>query len=242
MIEAYTSGDPYLEFAKQAGAVPLDATKQSHPAERSRFKECALGVQYGMGEDLLAFKLGVSPAEARNLLQLHRQTYRRYWAWNDDLVNSSLLGGILRTVFGWNLHPTDKPNALSVGNWPMQSHGSELMRLACCMVTERGITVCAPVHDAILVMAETDRIEQVVRDTQALMAEASTIVLGGRLTLRSDAKIFGHPERYSDERGTEMWETVTGILEELGAIRPEATGIPDMQAPVSALNAPAILS
>ena len=32
MMDAYASGDPYLAFAKQAGAVPADATKQSHPA------------------------------------------------------------------------------------------------------------------------------------------------------------------------------------------------------------------
>jgi hypothetical protein len=48
MIEAYATGDPYLTFAKQAGAVPPDVTKQSHPKER--FKVCSLGVQYGMSE------------------------------------------------------------------------------------------------------------------------------------------------------------------------------------------------
>jgi hypothetical protein len=31
---AYASGDPYLAFAKQAGAVPADATKQSHQSQR----------------------------------------------------------------------------------------------------------------------------------------------------------------------------------------------------------------
>ena len=48
MLAAYRSGDPYLEFARQAGVVPSDATKTSHPAERELFKLCALGVQYGM--------------------------------------------------------------------------------------------------------------------------------------------------------------------------------------------------
>lgn len=217
MMEAYACGDPYLEFARQAGAVPPDATKESHPAERTRYKICSLAVQYGMGETSLATKLNEPQAAARELLRLHRQTYRRYWAWNEDLVDSALLGMPLRTAFGWTLHPTDRPNVRSLSNFPMQANGSEMLRLACCMATERGIEVCAPVHDAILVMAETDRIEEVVRDTQAIMAEASTIVLGGRLTLRSDAKIFHHPERYADERGTEMWATVMGILEELGA-------------------------
>ena len=50
MMEAYQSGDPYLAFAKQAGAVPADATKETHPQEREKYKVCALAVQYGMGE------------------------------------------------------------------------------------------------------------------------------------------------------------------------------------------------
>ena len=49
MIAAYRSGDPYLAFAKQAGAVPPGATKQSHSAQRELFKQCVLAVQYGMG-------------------------------------------------------------------------------------------------------------------------------------------------------------------------------------------------
>jgi hypothetical protein len=35
MQAAYRSGDPYLEFAKQAGAVPADATKKSHEPTRT---------------------------------------------------------------------------------------------------------------------------------------------------------------------------------------------------------------
>ena len=48
MQAAYLSGDPYLEFAKQAGAVPADATKKTHSAERELFKQCVLAVAYGM--------------------------------------------------------------------------------------------------------------------------------------------------------------------------------------------------
>jgi DNA polymerase I len=38
MMEAYHSGDPYLAFAKQAGAAPADATKATHKAIRDQFK------------------------------------------------------------------------------------------------------------------------------------------------------------------------------------------------------------
>ena len=49
MQEAYLSADPYLTFAKQAGAVPPTATKQTHGKERELFKICSLAVLYGMG-------------------------------------------------------------------------------------------------------------------------------------------------------------------------------------------------
>ena len=48
MQAAYLSGDPYLEFAKQAGAVPADATKKTHGPKRELFKQCVLAVAYGM--------------------------------------------------------------------------------------------------------------------------------------------------------------------------------------------------
>jgi DNA polymerase-1 len=48
MLDAYSTSDPYLTFAKQAGAVPADATRKSHPVQRELFKTTALGVQYGM--------------------------------------------------------------------------------------------------------------------------------------------------------------------------------------------------
>ena len=45
MMAACESGDPYLAFAKQAGAVPADATKASHGPTRELFKQCVLAVQ-----------------------------------------------------------------------------------------------------------------------------------------------------------------------------------------------------
>jgi hypothetical protein len=33
----------------------------------------------------------------------------------------------------------------------MQANGAEMLRIACCLATERGVEVCAPVHDAVLI-------------------------------------------------------------------------------------------
>ncbi len=147
MQAAYTSGDPYLTFAKQARAVPPDATKKSHPQERERFKVCALAVQYGMGSRSLAQRLDQPEAMARELLRLHRETYPVFWAWSEGAVNHALLRGWLQTVFGWRVHVGPKANPRSLANFPMQANGAEMLRLACCLATERGIAVCCPVHD-----------------------------------------------------------------------------------------------
>ena len=90
MIAAYQSGDPYLAFAKQAGAVPADATKQSHPAQRDLFKACVLAVQYGMGSGALSARIGQPPVVARDLLRAHQETYRAFWRWSDAAVDHAM--------------------------------------------------------------------------------------------------------------------------------------------------------
>lgn len=220
MMEAYACGDPYLRFAIQAGAVPPDGTKHTHPQERELFKTCALGVAYGMQEESLARRIDQPPCVARELLRLHRQTYPRFWAWSESAVNRAMLYGTLRTVFGWTIFVGPGVNPRSLANFPMQANGGDMLRLACCLATERGILVCCPVHDALLVEGPADGIEDVVRATQEAMAEASRVVLGG-FELRSDANIVRHPERYMDPRGERMWRTVMEILNDLKTERRE---------------------
>lgn len=211
MMEAYESGDPYLSFAKQAGAVPSDATKQSHAEQRELFKICALAVQYGMGEKSLGQQIKQPSSYARQLLQLHRQVYSRFWKWNDAAVNCAMLNGRLRAVFGWEIHVGPQPNPRSLSNFPMQANGSEMLRLACCLATERGIYVCAPIHDAVLIEASAENIDTAVGKTRRIMAEASKVVLAG-FELRTDVKIVRFPDRYMDSRGEAMWNTVMSIL------------------------------
>ena len=91
MQAAYLSGDPYLEFAKQAGLVPADATKQTHGAMRELCKQCVLGVAYGMEAKSLAQRIGQPEIVARDLLRAHRETYRKFWAWSDANVDRAML-------------------------------------------------------------------------------------------------------------------------------------------------------
>jgi DNA polymerase I-like protein with 3'-5' exonuclease and polymerase domains len=213
MMDAYRSGDPYLTFAKQAGAAPPEATKATHKAVRDQFKSTVLAVQYGMGADALAERIGQPPIRARELLRLHRETYRVFWAWSDRVVQYAMLTLSLHTVFGWRVRVPAQANDRSLRNFPMQANGAEMLRLACCLATERGIEVCAPVHDAVLICAPLDRLDADVQRMEDAMREASRVVLDG-FELGSDAKIFRYPGRYMDERGTAMWERVMTLIGE----------------------------
>jgi DNA polymerase-1 len=211
LSEAYNTGDPYLSFARMAGAVPADATKETHPIERDLFKQCALAVQYGMGARSLGARIGVSEAEARRLLQLHRRTFPIFWKWSDAALAHASGYGWLGTQFGWCLRIEGELREPSLRNFPMQANGSEMLRLAIIRAVEDGVRVVAPVHDALLIEAPLNVLDDHIHRTQAAMRQASTDVLAG-FELESDAKILRYPDRYRDERGIEMWNKVWGLL------------------------------
>ena len=77
------------------------------------------------------------------------------------------------------------------------------------MCTRRSTTRCS----SRLPLAELDA---AVKATQDAMGEASAIVLGG-FALRTEAKIFRHPDRYVDERGERMWRMVWEVIAEVGS-------------------------
>jgi hypothetical protein len=210
MKAAYRSGDPYLAFAIQAGAAPSGATKHTHKHVREQFKACVLAVQYGMGEDSLALRINQPVARARELLQLHKTTYSEFWKWSDASLDSAMLNSKLETVLGWSIRVGKEVNPRSLRNFPMQANGAEMLRLACCELTEAGVRVCAPVHDAVLIIDTVENLSISIEKAQGIMGDVSELILNG-FRLESDADVFCHPQRYSDPRGEQMWKTVTKL-------------------------------
>ena len=216
MWDAYSSGDPYLAFAIQAGMAPSDATKSTHKAIRDRCKAIVLGVQYGMAAESMALNAGIHIVDARELLLKHKNTYWRFWEWAEQNVNAALLGGTLYTRFGWpiRLGFGAEANSRSLLNWPMQAGGAEMMRLACCEATEAGLIICAPIHDALLLEAPAEEIDIQIHQLSKIMQHASELVLGEGKICGVDVDKVIYPDRYSDERGSVMWERVMDILAE----------------------------
>ena len=100
----------------------------------------------------------------------------------------------------------------SVGNFPVQANGAEMLRLAIIQMHEKGVQVAAPIHDAVLIEGPLEKVDEIVVTVQASMREASKIILNG-FELESDVKIVKSPDRYMDEeRGLSFWNNVMSLI------------------------------
>ena len=219
MMAAYESGDPYLAFAKQAGAVPENATKKSHPQEREQYKLCVLATQYGMGAEALAQSLKQPVIRARQLLAAHRRIYKQFWEWSDNEYNHAISTNSIQTVFGWRQIVKPDLNPRSIRNFPMQANSAEMLRIACILMAGRGVYMCAPVHDAILIEANEDAIDQEVQIAKECMTQASHYVLNG-FELGSETEVIRYPDRFLNDADLEFWNRVIDINEKVQNITP----------------------
>jgi hypothetical protein len=221
MLDLYQSGDPYLNFGQTVGQLARDAARDMPgvEAKRDQLKVMCLGTQYNMRALTLSTRLGVSYLEAHEMLQLHRGLFSQYWHWSEDWLHHSFSSGMMRTVYGWQCATgITEFSENTIRNWPIQSTCADIFRLAYVWGTRHGLTLIAPVHDAVLLEAPEDRIEADVALMREIMRRASRVVLNptadGTIELRTDAKIIRYPDRFTDKRGTELWETVLKLLAE----------------------------
>jgi hypothetical protein len=226
MWDDYMTGDLYLAFAFEAGVVSRDADKDVIEAARDRCKALVLSIGYGSTPQGLATRARLPMETAIDLMRRHRERYCRFWAWSDDIVNQALLGMPLETVFGWRMQwppgcgigrGRDEPRLMkgrTARNFLMQATGAEMLRLALCLATERGVMMCAPVHDAILIEAPDELIESEAARLEECMLEASEIILGRRIRV-GEPKIVRSGQRYVDARGGKLSEEIREELERM---------------------------
>jgi hypothetical protein len=156
MIDAYRSGDVYLAFAKQAGLVPADATKDSHKRERDLCKALVLGISYDMSASGLAPRLSAasgkaySPDDAQNLIDVFFDAYPDYDEWKSRIGSQYRRECELSLPDGWTMWG-DNDNYRSVGNFPIQGHGAVVMREAVRLCYVHKLTVVFTLHDALYI-------------------------------------------------------------------------------------------
>ena len=122
---------------------------------------------------------------------------------------------------GWPMHLSTSPNKRTIYNFPMQSGGAEMLRLATNRLCAAGLVPSMLVHDGILF--EFDTMEQ-IEHAKEIMLKAGTEVCGGlEIGVDYDPPLIGGA-RFCDKRqvAKSMWAIVMDVLREIGALPAEA--------------------
>ena len=218
LLAAYRGGDVYHTLAVTSGLTnepDQRRWKNDNPAQREQMKRLQLAINYGMGVPSLARGLDRHPLVASTIIEKHRHTYPRYWQWREWVTHVALQERRIESVLGWGLDISHTPNERTLYNFPMQSGGADMLRLAVCRLCREGLVPSMLVHDGILL--ELDNEEQ-VEQAREIMCWAGRQVCDG---LDVDASVDKrmHPgERFLDKRpmAVKMWNTVETTLAAIG--------------------------
>lgn len=218
MLAAYLDGDPYLYFGKQAGVIPPEGTKETHPKERQMFKSTVLGLQYGMGVEKLADRLTndlnekIPVFQADRLLQLHHQTFADYWRWLDTIELRAMRRDPLVLADGWGIHTGAVKRMRTYKNFMVQGTGACVLRNAVLKAQKAGLCVVAPVHDSIIIIHPSGDTES-PKKLRTCMENAITDVVGSVGEMRIDTTTHRHGEDWVTSKGEEMYEILKTYLQ-----------------------------
>ena len=178
---------------------------------RNLFKTVVLGIQYGLGARSLAERTGISLSEAAEILARLRARFHRFEDYARSVLDHAGLNLELTTPFDWTMRCPSGTNPRTLRNFPIQSTGAEILHVACILAERRNIEIVAPIHDALLAEGDLADAEDLSTALDRLMRDASAVVLRG-YELPTDFQTIPPGQRYHDDRGLTMWQTVKTLL------------------------------
>jgi hypothetical protein len=214
------AGDIYHALARLCGLTddpdPIHWKKHNRPM-RDRMKPLQLGINYGMGVPSLARGLDRHSLIASEIIERHKRRYRRFWQWRSDMVQDALLQRHMESVFGWPLHISHSVNQRTLYNFPMQSGGAEMLRLAAVRLCDAGIVPIMLIHDGIL-FEETDR-EKLDHAIEIMRNAGRDVCEGLEIGVDID-QLRENGSHYQDKRpmAQKMWSTIMTTLQTIGVL------------------------
>ena len=209
-IEAYQSGDPYIHTAKLFGYLEPGAVRNDETEDiRNIFKVLELANTYGQGPIAVAEQLHCSITKAKKLQLKYRETFKTYFRWLDGVIEEGLHSKRLQTNRGWqrwikNLYvmrdgkPRDIRNSLM--NWPIQSHGAEILREAVMDLTDAFFEVNALVHDALLISIPIPDFKERLIEAKKIMVDASIKVVKGPIRVEHEGISGNYIQKPKDQK------------------------------------------
>ena len=223
---AFLSKDIYLALALMAGAVPPDATKESHADMRQTFKSVQLAIGYGMGLASLgasvfgnakgAFTLDQSKLLATEIARWHKSYFADYWEALEVNMTTARARGWYTVMDGWMRFVGPDDPSTELLNFPIQSVAAMMMRKATILFAfETDLDVVASHHDAFYCNAAQEATEEVKALMGRVMDRAADDVLsrlrGGSVVIPAEPKTYTHEKPWIDPRGAAMVDLIRNL-------------------------------
>jgi hypothetical protein len=215
--------DPYMELVYFLGIITPDSPEKERKAARKIGKTLTLAMLYGAGRRAVSGKAKISQARAADLVARQRAAFPVFFAWSDNFARRGLSASPLWSPFGWRFWPVywkkndagdrDLPDR-TCRNFPVQSAGADVMRMAAILLFLSGIPINAIVHDAFVVECDAVDAEQVAKKVRRLMRLATRIVVGKAIPVKWQITRPGERFDPDDEDAERDFHTLMGMLEE----------------------------
>jgi hypothetical protein len=123
--------------------------------------------------------------------------------------------GYIKTVFGWTYHlsHSELSNPRSLLNFPIQSHGSEILRKAIINLIDNGHEVSAIVHDAVLIHEPKTNLKERIIEAQEILSNAAYEVI--RFKIPTDVRII---RKHFEQDGKDQ-EKFNRVIEKFNRFR-----------------------
>ena len=179
MMAAVEQTDPYIQIAKMNNAVPKDATKGTHPEQRNLYKTTTLAALYGQGAINMSKRMNLIIDYGQDLFVKIKNTFPTYFAWAKEMFDKAIIDGYAETKFGWRYYfkPGELYNPRTFYNFPIQAHGSEMLRRALIDLTHAGIEVNALIHDGIVLTFDRKNFRKEFIKAKKILLDASRTIL-----------------------------------------------------------------
>lgn len=183
-IQAYLSHDKKMAtlyegvdyYTSIAHSIDPTITEKDDP-RRDQYKRVCLMSNYGAGVDHLAEVSKLSKTKAAHVLQHLKAMFSTYWKYVDSCKQSCTKTNPMWFSDGFRIN-YNCGKITSLCNWPFQGCGAYILRQMFVELYKSGIELVAPVHDAIIFLADEDTWQETAKKATDIMRAVSLKAVG----------------------------------------------------------------
>jgi hypothetical protein len=149
-----------------------------------------------------------------------RHKYQVYFKWQAGVVTQAIFDWRIVSPLGFPMAVHQDTPLRTLKNYLHQAGGADMLRLAAAAGIAAGVTILAPVHDSLWIMAPSRELDDAIVTMSRLMVRASAVIAGGlEIPVETSAKVvWPHclgDVRHDGDKGHALWCEIKGLTRDI---------------------------